>query len=211
MAQLIEISAPSAPTPTAKLFALGSDTVAYTASSAVEATNRNLYVCTFTGVVLDVYLLVLYTAGTKFANRYVSVTAADGTFTEINDPASNTITSSFDYSPVNESVEVQEGTICRGDGAKIRFTAVPAAVVDDQYWTAYLGTSKFDAVAFSVAAGNMEVNEATGVILINPTSAQTAALPLEGVWLELYRTGSGDDNKIRVAKVRMTVEDGLLP
>lgn len=82
MAQVIEITASTAPTPTAKLFAVGSDTVAYTASSVTEAANRNLYSCSFTGVVSATYLLVLYTAGVKFASRYVTVDAANGTWTE---------------------------------------------------------------------------------------------------------------------------------
>jgi hypothetical protein len=86
MSQLIEITASSGLTGlVGRLFANGSDTVAATASSVAEATNRkSVYVATFTGVTVGTYQLLLLDADSlPAASRTVRITATSGTFTEI--------------------------------------------------------------------------------------------------------------------------------
>jgi hypothetical protein len=88
MSQLIEITASSGLSGlVGRLFANGSDTVAATASSVTEATNRkSVYTATFTGVTVGTYQLLLLDADSlPVASRSVRITASSGTFTEIDD------------------------------------------------------------------------------------------------------------------------------
>lgn len=66
--QQIEFEAPSGMTLTAKLYAIGSDTVAYTASSCVEQTNRKgYYIATFANLTAGTYQLVATVGSTAVA------------------------------------------------------------------------------------------------------------------------------------------------
>lgn len=116
------------------------------------------------------------------------------------------------YSATETVDNTQSGTIYRGQGTPIQFTADPPTAIDQDYFEGRLstGTSSSSYIAFTVAAGNMTVNEATGVITCNPTAAQTAALSLtDPVRLELWRIGSGDDNTTLVARVKIKVVETL--
>lgn len=210
MAQDIEITAESAPTPTAKLFALGSDTVLYTASSVTEATNRNIYTATFTGVVVGTYLMVLYTAGTKFANRYVHITSEDGTFTEVNDGSTNVIGGSFSYSPADPASTFKFGVVWQGQGTPLDFYADPPTPVDVQYFEVRLGTPT-DNVKFNDGNGRLvAVDASIGHLRATPTIAETTALPIPGSRIQLWRIGPGDPNVAPTCDVYLTVKEGLL-
>ena len=66
--QQIEFEAPSGMTLTVKLYAIGSDTVAYNASSCVEQTNRKgFYIATFGNVSAGTYQLVATVGATAVA------------------------------------------------------------------------------------------------------------------------------------------------
>lgn len=119
----------------------------------------------------------------------------------------------FEYSPLDTVLEPEPVTIFRGQDTPIRFTAVPQAVIDQDFFKARMGTSATDYVEFSVALGNMTVDEPTGVILIYPTSAQTYALPANNthrnVYIDLFRTGSGAGNATIVKRLQVNVENTL--
>lgn len=83
MAQVIEITSfPSLSTPTAKLFADGSDTVVATGSVTSASNRQSIYSCSFTGIPVGVYLLILYSGGVAYASRFVTIDAANGIWTE---------------------------------------------------------------------------------------------------------------------------------
>lgn len=63
----------------AELFAIGSDTVAATASSVTEATNRKgRYAATFSDVEAGDYLLIYFLSGTAAGSEYFTVAGTDG-------------------------------------------------------------------------------------------------------------------------------------
>lgn len=88
--QTVEFSAPSGQTITARLFAAGSDTLAQTASSVTEATNRDgVYSATFTDAAAGLYKLIATNAGgTLLAQWWVDLTLATATFQSYEMPVS---------------------------------------------------------------------------------------------------------------------------
>lgn len=86
--QTIEFRSPPTQTITAKLFAVGSDTVVATAS-ATEATNRKgTYSAAFTDVAAGTYELISFVSSTPVARWYVVLTLTTATFQVTDAPAS---------------------------------------------------------------------------------------------------------------------------
>jgi hypothetical protein len=88
MSQVIEITSTfDAAGLVGKLFSNGVDTVVATSSAVANSSNRkSIKIATFTGVAIGTYLLELQDAnGDPVASRTVRITAASGTFTEIDD------------------------------------------------------------------------------------------------------------------------------
>lgn len=78
--QTIEFRSPTSQTITAKLFAIGSDTVVAT-QSATEATNRKgTYSAAFTDVAAGTYELIAFVSTTPVARWYVALTLTTATF-----------------------------------------------------------------------------------------------------------------------------------
>lgn len=78
--QTIEFRSPPSQTITAKLFAVGSDTVVATAS-ATEATNRKgSYSAAFTDIAAGTYDLISFVSSTPVARWYVALTLTTATF-----------------------------------------------------------------------------------------------------------------------------------
>lgn len=79
--QSLEFGYTTGQTLTAKLFALGSDTVVATADSVTEATNRKgRYVAAFTDVTAGDYLMVYYLSGSGAGSENYTLTATTATF-----------------------------------------------------------------------------------------------------------------------------------
>lgn len=78
----VEFQAPTGLTLTAKLFAEASDTVAYTASSVLEQTNRKgIYKAGFTSQPTGDYQIIAFDGTSPVAIWWVSITASTGTYT----------------------------------------------------------------------------------------------------------------------------------
>lgn len=106
----------------------------------------------------------------------------------------------------------QSARVIRGSGVPILFTPDdPTAIVSEDYEATLgvVGSDTFE--TFSVALGNMSVDEDTGEITVNPTEAQTAALSLTGrVVLDLWRTDT-DDTRTVVGRLYITVVESNNP
>lgn len=126
----------------------------------------------------------------------------------------NLVPVDYEYSPTNQVDETPCAQIYRGTGTPLRFTPTVEMPVDEDYWEVRLGKDDDDPdmIIFSVANGNMTVVEATGIVTIFPTPAQTEALnPEYPPRLEFWRTGPGDANVAIVAIVNIEVIDTLNP
>ena len=88
MAQTVEFAAPEGLTLDAKLYAYGSATVLYTASSVVEAPS-NVYTATFSGVTAGTYRIVAFENTTEGIASYSVDITASGVF------------QAYDYSPAS--------------------------------------------------------------------------------------------------------------
>lgn len=114
----------------------------------------------------------------------------------------------YTFSTTSQVDESECVTIYKGSGTPLRFTPTVEMPVDEDYWTVYLGTSLDDPnlITFSVALGNMTVDEATGITTIRPTPEQTDSLnPNYPPRFEFWRTGPGDSNVCVVAIVSASV------
>ena len=100
----------------------------------------------------------------------------------------------------------QTARVYRGSGVPIRFSPPSPTTVTAGDYEATLGVIGSDTFeTYSVALGNMTVDEDTGDITVNPTEAQTLALSLtERTALDLWRTDT-DDTRTVVGRLYLTV------
>lgn len=137
----------------------------------------------------------------------------------VDDPFASSVTAAVasiaaSYTPTGPWAGTRQSARCyRGQGLPIEFTpsAGPTVVDQDEYEATLgvVGSSSF--VTYSVANGNMTVDEATGAITVNPTEAHTLALSLtEPTVLDLWRTGS-DDTRTVVGRLHLTVVESNNP
>ena len=192
------------------------DIANYGVTAAAAVTGDKLYVGNMPTSTAGLYIAELWElAGASLAltdtlTSGPAIVNWDGT--NVVSVTGSVVNGSFSYSPSDTPSQTWYGQIVRGDGIKIRFVADPATAIDQDYFEVRLqnGPNSDDYYSYTVADGNLEVDEATGVILANPTIAETAALPLDQpIKCELHRIGSGDDNTARVCKVKFTVDDSL--
>jgi hypothetical protein len=119
----------------------------------------------------------------------------------------------FTFSTVDQVDQSQCAEIYRGSGTPLRFTPVVEMPVDEDYWIAYIGTSETARITFSVALGNMDVDEATGITILYPTPAQTEAMSVDfPPRLEFWRTGpvtALGSNVALVAIVNVSIMDTI--
>lgn len=125
------------------------------------------------------------------------------------EPAAAIVAPAVPFSPTAtaaEEIDAEPIRIHRSAGSPIvRFVPLSPFAATASQWSVRIGTRAATLVSLTSAAG-LTVDENVGTITANPTAAQTAALPLDQVvWVELWRTGSGDDNTAPVVRRRATV------
>jgi hypothetical protein len=121
---------------------------------------------------------------------------------------------SITYSPLTALMTAPRVAIFRGSGVPIQFTQTGTPVlIDTAFYDARLGAQDEPATAIRCTIANGKLIDAgSGVLVANFTADETRGLPTKKpVVIELWRTGSGDDNVTTLVKANVTIVPSITP
>jgi len=118
------------------------------------------------------------------------------------------VNNAYTFSTTTQATAFQYAIYYQGAGVKIRCTADPPAAIDLSNFAADIGVDgDYDSYT-ELNGGLVAVDESLGIFDINPTSAQSAAWPLQDTEVNVWRLET-DDNRVPVIMGKLNMRRTL--